>query len=545
MAAALLEHRRAFACIMAYAFLSHLFMIINDLPYWDGWFYHEPIKRGDYNTIVREWEGNGRILYGIIFWGISQIFGDLAGMRALVTFCIGLSGIIVYIALIRHSGLKPFESLIAALLGCSFPAYQTHLVSASICYALAMPFFFLGVLLLIEQEKAAHSSRWVYRIVANVALLISYIAECFVVAGLAMPLVLWCASPNKPEGYWLKSLIRFTLRYMDVICIAAAYIAAMTFLMPVSEGKYAHTRNLNLMPGALQKHFFAYLGAAVDFNTFSPSTYKFRRDVNLGILGAMLALGIILAKRKRLPPLAGFYTRRIGVALWMLASISAPFVVAQRVAATSGWEIRHVIPAGFCAAVLMVCITGVFIRQEQKRKLVLLGMACLSFISMTKDFIHWQSRGAFDHSVIETLRGNALLEKPIIFFVGWNVFYFNEVYRNYEWEGMMEAASGHTGRWVIMAPPPLTQEIWDREHMNHVWPGESAPVTPESCQLVFQPEATPENTQWIAGLEYLWRKYTDTPEALALWLRSRVTIYLAAVANCNFISSSAPSQDIK
>ncbi|NBO17827.1 MAG: hypothetical protein EBV03_01105, partial [Proteobacteria bacterium] len=164
-----------------------------------------------------------------------------------------------------------------------------------------------------------------------------------------------------------------------------------------------------------------------------------------------------------------------------------------------------------------------------------------SGLAISKDYVMWQTRGAYDHGVIEHLRvDHPIMKQPVIFFVGWNNFFFREVYRHYEWERMMEGATGTRGRRVIMAQPPLTQAIWDEKIQQDLWPGESLKVSPQSCQMIFQPIATPENIRWGAGLEYLWKKYTLTPEMLANWAKSRVTIQMNVVANCDAVINPEP-----
>lgn len=529
------QTRTACLIIFVFAFAAQWLMVVNDLPYWDGWFYHELVVAGDKEKIMREWIGNGRTLSGLIYWQLTRLLGDMALYRAFLIACAAASGAMTYHLLRRYAALSHHESLLAALLGCSFPAYQAHLVSVAFSFGLAMPFFIGGLWLLLAQQTQPGPKKYLTRAAAAALLLCSYISEAFVVAGASLPFILWCNEKQKPAGNWFKSLAVYSVRYADVILLAVGYMAVIQFLMPLGQGKYAHARNLNLMPGSVISHWLAYVSASMDLNAFIPANIKLHRDVNLILLAVALLAGIGLQYGRALGPQAGFYAKRFGIALWLMSAISVPFVIAQRVPGTTGWELRHLVPAVFCAGVMLVCLMGIFISEARARSMALAVLAGLSLITMNKDFLTWQARGAFDHGIINNLKGNPLMQKPVIFFTGINAFYFREVYRGYEWEAMMRAASGNDTHWVILGAPPLTQEVWAREHMNHMWPGETPPVTPESCQLIFQPTPTPDALKPSAGFKYLWLKASGDTELLEQWTKEIAQIQWGLYGTCPFI----------
>lgn len=239
------QHRFAFVLMALYALTAHLSLLTNDLPYWDAWYYHLPILDGDKEAVLREWRHNGRILIGEIYWWIGSHFGGFTSYRILSVVAITLSAMLIYALLVRHTALDRFAGQMIALLGISYQLYQVHLVSTTFTYITALPFFILSVVLLLESPNIQNrKTRLGIRVVAQAALLASYISGSFVVCGLIIPFLLW-AIRSKLQRPWIHGIAQHYLRYGDFALAAVGYMAAMWFLMPVA-GKYSHSRNLDL-----------------------------------------------------------------------------------------------------------------------------------------------------------------------------------------------------------------------------------------------------------------------------------------------------------
>lgn len=523
------QHYAILALLTAYTFLSHALLLINDLPYWDGWYYFFSVQRGEKDRVMQEWSDNGRPLIGAVFWFLASHLGTLAGFRFAEVLCILVTAFTFYALLTRHTRLTAGERLCAALLTCSCASYQVHLAVTTFPFVAAMPFFMLGLLMLAECDQAAGTRRLALRCGAHLGLLAGYVSEAYVITGLALPLLLWCLH-GMQQG--LRAIPRYYRRYADFALAAAAYIAAMIWLMPV-QGSYAHSRAMDLSPLSLIKYFTTYLASAADIpNMVNLLPRKLHSDASLAVLGVLAAAGIYRYVRRKPGADSRYRLYCMGVALLLLGSISAPFVVSQRVTATAGWEMRHLVPAGFAAALILTCAVGYFTSREKWRRILLVALPVLSLLAITRDYVGWQARGAFDHGVIENLRGQQFMARPIIFFVGWKDFFYKQAYRSYEWEHMMEAATGSKDHWVIMANPPLTLPLWQEQYRMHIKPGDTTLVTMESCQMGFNPVPSPESVQWRSGVEYLWRKYTGSVNDLALWVSQRVSLEITMMKNC-------------
>lgn len=530
MLAFIKENRGVYALIAVYTLLAHLLLLLNDLPFWDGFYYFFNVFYGETEKVVGEWRDNGRVVLGWVYWGLCRLLGPILGMRLLLVACTAVSGMLAYALLTRHTRLSRQERLAVTLLGCSFPAYQVHLVSTTYFFMAAMPLFLGGVLMLLESTRATARTQLKLRIGAQLCLLAAYVSEAYVLTGLALPFLLWCHA-GRPEG--LRGLVRYHLRYADCIVVSLAYLTVMTWLMPV-QGSYAHSRSMNLHPLSLLSYYITYLMTGLDIVNIVTPFYngKLTSRTNLLIWGLLLLVGLVLVLLRR-PDAATRHRLACGaLALLLISAISVPFVAATRGAATIGWEMRHIVPIGFMAALVMVCTVSYFLQQQKLRHAALLLLVVLCPLSLMRDYTIWLTRGAFDHSVIENLRASALMQKPGIFFVPAHRYFFDEVYRNYEWERMMEAATGNRDHWVIMAQPPLNDKLWQEQYGKRVAEGENTPVTPETCQMVFIPVPSVESVAWHSGLEYLWRKYTESTDEVVAWLRPRVRLEFMPLKNC-------------
>ncbi|NBO17667.1 MAG: hypothetical protein EBV03_00275 [Proteobacteria bacterium] len=367
------EHRLALLLIAAYALMAHMLLLLNDLPYWDGWYYFFYVENNEAEAVLREWRDNGRILLGQMYWHLGRLLGTLTGFRALMVGCIAIASMLLYALLLRHARLTRTECLAAALLNCSFPATQVNLVSTAFPYTLAMPFFLGGTLLLMESAGCSGRRKLLLRIAANACLLASYISEAYVLAGLPLPLLVWAKAPQGG----LRGILRTYRKHADILLGSLSYLYVMMFLMPVS-GHYAHSRNLSLNPASLTSYYLAYIGTTLDIaNMFSPLPTKLHRDVNLLLAIAIVVIGLLL--RKKFADKQGKHYATVALLSFLLLSaIATPFVTAQRATATMGWDIRHVAPAGFAAAIIVVCAVGYFLRAPGGSRRVLYAMAALS-----------------------------------------------------------------------------------------------------------------------------------------------------------------------
>ena len=156
----------------------------------------------------------------------------------------------------------------------------------------------------------------------------------------------------------------------------------------------------------------------------------------------------------------------------------------------------------------------------------------MSFLTLSKDYLIWGSRGAFDNGVIEAMRDHPELEHARIVFVGKYRWFQNSVYGASEWEMMMREAYGDNTRWVFLAKPPLTREMSEKESTERKLAGNTQSVDFHDCQVVFQPIPSQESLRWYSGLQYLWMKLSASEDDRREWVKERVSISVTRISGC-------------
>jgi hypothetical protein len=524
------EHRRAFAIIIAYSVCAHILLAVNDIPFMDGWTYHVLIDKGDYESVLNAWRDNGRILIGIIYLWIGQHFGTIASYKISDIAAITLSGLLFYSLLVRETALGGFYSLMATLLGISYPAYEAHLALTTFTYITALPFFIAGIMALFEVDNGGSvAKRLGLRLLSHLLLLISYISEAYVVAGVAIPILIFAR--RKQYSYTLRSLINGYCKYLDIAIVAVAYMATMYLLMPVN-GNYSHSRDISLSITSLIGTYVAYFTSALDFNILNITSYKFRREVNLALWLLLLVLGTTVYRYRFQVPQVRRVLCSAGMAFFMMGAIATPFVIAKRTASTFMFGTRHLTPVGFLAGLIIIAVVQFFVPGEPWRRRVTLTLVVMSFLTLSKDYVIWQSRGAFDHGVIENMRSHPELEHAPIVLVDKYRWFLNTVYGATEWEMMMREAYDNNTRWVFLTKPPLARDLWEQESVARQVSGNTQSVGFHDCQVVFHPIPSKESLRWYSGLQYLWLKLTASEEVRREWVKQRVSLSVEPVSGC-------------
>ena len=519
MRAFIAKHRYYFLLIIGFAVLSHLLLLTNDLPYWDGWTYYDRIGRGDNEGVLKEWRNNGRTIIGLIFLWIGTHGGALISYRVLDITAIALAGCLFYSLLIRETALGCFYSLIATLLGVSYRAYQVHLASTTFTYITALPFFLGGILALFEANTKPRAG---LRLVAFALIFVSYISEAYVFAGIALPLLLLARNHASLN---VGNVVRYYLRYIDIPLAAVGYMATVWFLMPV-QGEYSHARDLSFSVSTVFRNYMTYFASALDFNLLNPTPFIFHHDINLvlwGVLGVLAAT--VLRRRFR----DGQARRALGyalVAFMAIAAVGTPYVLAQRHASTYGWDMRHLTGVGFFAGGFIVCILHYFIANESWRRRVALALVVLSFCSLTKDYLLWEARAALDHGVMENMHDHPEMEQVSTFVTERNRFFFKEIYRFNEWELMMQRVFGHHARFIVVRSFEGGNDA--QASGSH----EDVPQGKETNCMRFELTPSKESLRVSSGAKYLWLQLTASEQTLAQWEKDRVTLTLTPIPDC-------------
>lgn len=232
-----------------------------------------------------------------------------------------------YSLLVRETAIGSFYSLMATLLGVSYPAYEVHLALTTFTYIAALPFFLAGTMALFAVDDGCNStSRFGFRLLSHSFLLLSYISEAYVVAGVALPFLIVIRHRN--HAYTFRLRVAGYCKYLDIAFVAVAYMAAMYFLMPV-HGTYSHSRDISFSAISLIESYSAYFSSALDFNILNLTAYKLHRDVNLVLWLLLFAIGSTVFRHRFQDRRARMFIGYAATASLMMGAIATPFVIAS------------------------------------------------------------------------------------------------------------------------------------------------------------------------------------------------------------------------
>jgi len=305
-----------------------------------------------------------------------------------------------------------------------------------------------------------------------------------------------------------------------------------------AHGAYSNSRDINISPLALLQSYHIYYASALDFNIVNLATYRWHHDVNLALWLALIAYGVIFYQRCIIDKSARMHLLHICFLLIVLGAIASPFTVAQRHASTFGFTMRHLTPVGFLVGTIFVSVVGYFVQRKTLRRHILMGLAALSLLTLSKDYAYWQTQGAFEHSVMEHMRDNKLMQNASFLFMEKDRNYFRDRFHKNQYEMMLQEVYGTSHQWIIFSSGPLSDSmyqdelIWHTAQCNNGGPNKAVPVDRSGCQISLQLQPSVKSLHWYTGLQYLWLRLTATEQQRRDWTRKLVDISTEPLANC-------------
>ena len=515
---------------------SHLPFLLNDGVFWDAWVYTSLIDRGDFSSFFLPWDQNGRPLLGYIYWFIGYNFGAIFGFKFFSLLSIFISSVLILFLFQRFFWMDRGISLTASTFIICYHSYSVHLSFTTIVFSLFLPFFLMGIYFALLQYELVGIKKWAVRITSYIFLAISMIAEAPVTMAYIILIVVLVKQNCFSEGNYLKIIIRTISKNLDYCLLPIIYFICMKIFMPVS-GDYDGARSISLGVSNF-KSLIRFFGTFIDFNFLYPFD-TFSRHVNARIFIVFTVVAIYLLKKKG----KLHYSDKnilsllfIGFALLVLTAI--PFALGNRAVDLRGWSARHLVLQSIPASIFLIVYLETFWGEERKKGIkrwVVAIMIVLMTMSLWQNYLVWQGRWAVDSSIIENMKGDKEVKETSVFFV--NTKYVpahNEVYRSYEWMGMMNRAFGDFSRLVladdkIEFEKKLTEGIqWAKNS------GILRKFNPKGCVLELNVKLNYEYNQpdGKLGLRYLYYRYFTNKNNFMNWLKSLTTLNNKSRRNC-------------
>lgn len=186
--------------IVAFTFLAHGLILLNDGLYYDGWIQNSWRDR-PLDFYVQYFFAVGKPIYGYLYWGLSQFDHWLFAFKLAAFLGILATAILYYFVILEMDFFGSERSLILALLIMAYPGYEMAAELATVQYTVSYPLFLLGWLIILKNKSSRPRI-----LCAVILLLISFFTNSLLVFHFLF-IVLW----------FLRLSVRTKIKFTDLI----------------------------------------------------------------------------------------------------------------------------------------------------------------------------------------------------------------------------------------------------------------------------------------------------------------------------------------
>lgn len=408
--------------------------------FWDGWIYHLMIERANFaDGILKPFSENGRPYSAYIIYAFRFFENPSFASLVLSILCVALAAVFFYQILIELEILDKKFAFCAALLGAIHPAFEISLSLSSINFQIALPFFYLGCLLLIQARSKGGNKKIIFNCLGLTSWFVSFSGEATVFLALWMIVLI--------TGFRKLSLKEISIDYLHacfrywwlLLFIIASAVISFFYFHPY--GAYSGVRygGLSFDNVARVLRIFAEDSIKIDIIGvtvllvcwlgalfFSKSPFKLRYTVNHNLINAFL-IG-----------LAGYFVSQI------------PYIIGSRWPDVQGWSLRFFLFSTFPIGLMIVsscCLTAKLVHQKFQ-KIVSAVFICLfigshGFIIISHS-IDWHTRWIRDSLVYDYIKKNINEDVGLILFDEKATPIFSEHYRDYELIALVQRSLGRS-----------------------------------------------------------------------------------------------------
>ena len=135
--------------------------------FWDGWIYHSTLIFDNSDALFVEFRNNGRIYSAYLIY-LLRGFTNPSWVGLLISCAsIALSAAIFFAIVDRIGVFSRNFSILCALLGGAFPAYQVFLSLSALNFFVILPLFYMAVYLALLSHDAPPGRSFKLKLVAS------------------------------------------------------------------------------------------------------------------------------------------------------------------------------------------------------------------------------------------------------------------------------------------------------------------------------------------------------------------------------------------
>lgn len=479
----------AYATIALVVIATHGLLLLNDGYYWDGWIIGTKVAERDFDTLASYFRDAGFPVATYLHWAMGVVPDTLLAYRVTAVASLLAIGWLAFSILDRLYLTAPRESLLAALVAVTYPAYAIAVGQFVMPDLILTACFLCGARLALESERRTGVLHLALRVAALALLGLSFDFKPLLslYAGLAVVRIVALARESGvPLG---PLLLREIPRRADFLALPFAYLVVNQVVFP-PRAVFAAAYHL---PSPV-----ASVGAFVALVYYT--VFESLNGALATLLGLPLAAALVLAAAalwsRRAATSRGDADRDVptlaiavaGAALLFFALF--PFAALARTPVTHGWLQRYAflvpLPLGLLLVASLRYALGVrpLPRSFATGALAALVVAGLA-TSTVEQYLVWQGRWARDRSIMSHL---ARIPNASAFSVYWIDDRFGAGGHDYyavedfhEWASLFHAVWGGQSR-IGLDPRTDVPERYRTDRVFHTSMNELADLDPAGCQ---------------------------------------------------------------
>lgn len=361
-----------YALIALVTFYCHGFILTNDGPIWDGWYWVDWLRNRNW-AAMREYTSAQALPYTLWAFAPFAFVSEIIPVGMCASFlCLLADGILFYELARRLAGLPRHEALAVALLAQALPLFSAAQDMPVFGLIVFRTLFYGGVLLATLAMDRRGVSHWVLRLAALAAFYFSCVTNGALLVYYGGFYLLLLIRYRRIHGLDLPGAVgKFLVRYPDFFVAPPAILAARLIFIP-QFGWYAHYNTPGDNLDRIGEGLWSFVANVLPFHATNTGAWFIQHP----ILTVLLLAGIALWWWKA--PLHWSVKRSEGPAhhfVWfgcvLLFFAVFPLAAAGKIfdPRPVGEPSRHCMLAGLPLAILLFAVlrTALFWRRSSSR----------------------------------------------------------------------------------------------------------------------------------------------------------------------------------
>src|SRR6202035_4202615 len=335
----IINHLPWMGLILAYGFLAHGILLLNDGLYWDGWMVDLWQQCKDRKSMRRfYWEVGMPNLY-FEHRTMGRLPRRHVAYRIISLASILIIGIFVFLTAVHTNAFNPLQATAISLLLLSYPAYAVTFDGVvSLQYTFKIAIFYAACFLVTTTVGQPTLAGNIAFVVSLILFVVSFTANCTLVFFWGfLALYAWLVHSRSSEGFG-------TYEYVKVTCMAVlpfAYWVMKETWFP-RHGYYKNYNKIRLAPFSILQVGLRAFRYGIDVPMIKP-VLELVGSKNASLVFSTILLGLLafnlLRDLSAMPALTALQVLATGYGLALLGA--APFMLVGQGSWEGGWASKN------------------------------------------------------------------------------------------------------------------------------------------------------------------------------------------------------------